>query len=150
MIIVGSDSPAFFTGAAVMRKYLPHIEFLPHCKMIIEDNRYYGLITPNCGTVNYDHVILDKMVCNPEIIFIVLTTLFEHGDIVNTFIETDNNPAWKFVQGVGFTNTGILRQHPQPLSIWSMTADEWQENNIRKHYIKQAEQQKPEHVSDLA
>lgn len=147
MQIVGSDSPLFFTAASVMRKYLPNIEFLPHCKIIVEENRYYGLVTPNHGTVMYDHVILDKMVCNPEIIFIVLTTLFSFGGIVNTFIDINNEPAQKFVRGIGFTNTGILRQKPQPLSIWSMTIEEWQENKIRKHYIKQ---QKPEHVSDLA
>lgn len=149
MITVGSESPLFFTAAAVMRKYLPNIEFLPHCKIIFEDNRYYGLITPNGSTVMYDHVILDKMVCNPEIIFIVLTTLFGFGTIVNTFIEKDNVDAQRFVGGIGFTNTGILQQEPKPLAIWSMTIEEWQENKIRKHYIKQAEQ-KPEHVSDLA
>lgn len=150
MIIVGSDSPSFFTAAAVMRKYLPHIEFLPHCQIIYDENRYYGLITKNGNTVNYDHVILDKMVCNPEIIFIVLTTLFSFGTVVNTFIEKDNVDAQRFVGGIGFINTGILRQEPKPLAIWSMTIQEWQENKIRKHYIKQAEQQKPEHVSDLA
>lgn len=144
MIIVGSDSPAFFKGAAIMRKYLPHVEFLPHCQMVIDDGRYYGLITPNGGTVNYDHVILDRTICNPEIIFIVMSTLFNFGPIVNAFIDIDNKAAWKFVQGIGFTNTGILRQNPKPLSIWSMTIDEWQENNIRKHFIKQT--QKPEHA----
>lgn len=142
MILVGSDSPLFFTGAAVMRKYLPHIEFMPHCKMIIDENRYYGLITKDGQTVMYDHVILDKMVCNPEFIFTVITALFSFGNVVNTFIDIDNKPAWKFVQGIGFTNTGILRQEPKPLSIWSMTIDEWQENKIRKHFIQQT--QKPE------
>lgn len=149
MIIIGSDSPKFFEAAAIMRKYLPHIEFLPQCQIIVDDGRYYGLITKNGDTVNYDHVILDKMVCNPEIIFIVMTTLFSFGRIVNTFIDIDNKPAWKFVQGIGFINTGILRQTPKPLSIWSMTVEEWQENKIRKHFIKQTKQ-KPEHVSDLA
>lgn len=146
MQIVGSDSPLFFTAASVMRKYLPNIEFLPHCKIMFDENRYYGLITPNGGTVNYDHVILDRMVCNPEIIFIVLTTAFSFGTIINTFIDVDNTKAQRFVRGIGFTNTGYLRQEPKPLAIWSMTIDEWQENNIRKHVIKQ----KPEHVSDLA
>lgn len=144
MILVGSDAPAFFTGAAVMRKYLPHVEFLPHCKMIIDDNRYYGLITPNGGTINYDHVILDKTVCNPEFIFIVLTTLFEMGSVVNTFIDVNNKPAWKFVRGIGFTNTGILREQPMDLAIWSMNRQEWATNTLRQHYIKQT--QKPGHV----
>ena len=145
MQIVGSESPLFFTAAAVMRKHLPHIEFLPECKIVFDEGRYYGLITPNGRTVNYDHVILDKWVANPEIIFLIITTLFSFGDIVNTFIEVDNKIAQRFVCGVGFINTGTLRQEPKPLAIWSMTASEWQENNIRKHYIKQT-QQKPEHA----
>jgi hypothetical protein len=142
MQIVGTDNPLFFKAAAVMREYLPHIEFLPHCKIVFDDGRYYGLITPNGNTVNYDHVILDKMVCNPEIIFIIITTIFKFGSIVNTFIDKDNVNAQRFVRGIGFTNTGYLRQEPQPLAIWSMTIDEWQENKIRKHFIEQT--QKPE------
>lgn len=136
MQIVGSESPLFFTAAAVMRKYLPHIEFLPECKIIFDEGRYYGLITTNGRTVNYDHVILDKFVANPEIVFIIISTLFRFGDIVNTFIDVDNKVAQRFVRGVGFINTGTLRQDPKPLAIWSMTVEEWQENNIRKHYIE--------------
>lgn len=136
MQIVGSDSPLFFKAASVMRKYLPHIEFLPSCHIVFDENRYYGLITVNGSTVIYDHVILDKFVCNPEIIFIIITTLFSYGNIVNTFIDVDNKDAQRFVSGIGFTNTGILRQEPKPLAIWSMTVQEWQENKIRKHYIK--------------
>lgn len=136
MQIVGSDSPLFFKAAAVMRKYLPHIEFLPSCHIVFDENRYYGLITVNGGTVIYDHVILDRFVCNPEIIFIIITTLFSYGNIVNTFIDVDNKDAQRFVSGIGFTNTGILRQEPKPLAIWSMTVQEWLENKIRKHYIK--------------
>ncbi len=142
MQIVGSESPLFFTAAAEMRKHLPNIEFLPSCKIVFDEGRYYGLITKNGGAVIYDHVILDKMVCNPEIIFMIITTLFSFGNIVNTFIDKDNVNAQRFVCGIGFTNTGVLRQEPKPLAIWSMTVQEWQENNIRKHFIKQT--QKPE------
>ena len=142
MQIIGSDSPLFFKAAAVMRKYLPHIYFMPSCRIIYDENRYYGLITVNGSTVNYDHVILDRTVCNPEMIFIVMTTLFSFGNIVNTFIDPNNKPAWKFVQGIGFVNTGILRQEPQSLAIWSMTVTEWAANTLRQHFIKQT--QKPE------
>ena len=136
MQIVGSDSPLFFKAAAVMREYLPGIDFMPRCKIMFDEGRYYGLITPYGDTVNYDHVILDRFVCNPEIIFLVISTLFTFGDIVNTFIDEDNAQAQRFVRGVGFTNTGTLRQKPKPLAIWSMTIDEWLENKIRKHFTE--------------
>lgn len=136
MILVGTETPEFFQAASIMRKYLPHIEFRPDCKIIADRDRYYGLITVNGGTVNYDHVILDKFVCNPEFIFTVITTLFSMGVIVNTYIEEDNVPAQRFVKGVGFINTGTLRQLPKPLAIWSMTADEWENNRIRRHFIE--------------
>ena len=141
MNIVGSDSPKFFECAAIMRKYLPYIDFMPHCKIIYADNRYYGLITVDGDTVMYDHIILDKMVANPEVIFTVLTTLFSMGNIVNTFIDTDNAQAQRFVSGIGFINTGILRQKPKALAIWSMTADEWQNNRILRHFIKTTDKQ---------
>lgn len=146
MQIVGSDSPSFYQAAAVMRKYLPYIEFRSDCKIIYVIDRYYGLITKNGQNVIYDHVILDKMVCNPEIIFIVMSTLFQFGTVVNTFIDVDNKVSQRFVQGVGFKHTGILRGQPKDLAIWSMTAAEWATNKIRLHYIKQ----KPENTSDLA
>lgn len=148
MQIIGSESPLFFTAAAVMREYLPHIDFRADCKIIFEENRYYGLITKNGESVLYDHVILDRMVCNPEIIFIVITTLFSFGSIVNTFIDVNNAQAQRFVQGVGFKHTGVLRGQPMDLAIWSMTAAEWATNKIRLHFIKQT--QKPENTSDLA
>lgn len=145
MQIVGSESPLFFKAAAVMREHLPNIEFMPDCKIMFDDGRYYGLITKNGSTVLYDHVILDKFVCNPEIIFMVMTTLFSFGNIVNTFIDINNEPAQRFVRGVGFINTGALRQEPKTLAIWSMTINEWQTNTIRQHFIEQQKQtQKPE------
>ncbi|MBQ1996897.1 MAG: GNAT family N-acetyltransferase [Alphaproteobacteria bacterium] len=137
MILVGSDAPAFFQAASIMRKYLPHIVFDPQCQIIYEDDRYYGLITVHGDTINYDHVILDKFVCNPEIIFIVMSTLFSMGSIVNTYIEEDNAQAQRFVKGVGFINTGTLRQTPKSLAIWSMTKDEWKNNRIKLHFEKQ-------------
>ena len=141
MIITGSDKPKFFECAAVMRKYLPHIEFMPDCMIINDSDRYYGLVTVHGRTVNYDHVILDKTVCNPEFIVTVISTLFSFGNIVNTYIETDNTKAQRFVEGVGFIKTGILRQDPKELAIWSMTLDEWENNRIRRHFI---EKQTPE------
>lgn len=136
MQIVGSESPLFFKAAAVMREYLPHIEFMPSCKIVFDEGRYYGLITKNGDTVMYDHVILDKMVCNPEIIFMIIETIFSFGSIANVFIDEDNGPAQYFVRGVGFMQTGTLRQKPKSLSIFSMTADEWQNNRIRKHFMQ--------------
>lgn len=150
MQIVGSDSPLFYEAAAIMRKYLPHIEFLPHCKIVFDENRYYGLITSNGGTVLYDHVILDKFVCNPEIIFIIITTLFSYGNIVNTFIEIDNKAAQRFVKGVGFINTGTLRQNPKELAIWSMTLEEWKNNRIRRHFIEKQSQKPENNTHDIA
>ena len=134
--MISSDKPKFFECAAIMRSYLPHIEFLPGCKIICDDNRYYGLITVSDGTVMYDHVIIDKTVCNPEFIFIVLSTLFSMGHILNTFIEVDNDKSQRFVKGLGFINTGTLRQDPKTLTIWSMTADEWKNNRIARHFIE--------------
>lgn len=141
MNIIGSDKPKFFECAAIMRKYLPFIEFRSDCQIIYDDNRYYGLITNNGGALVYDHVILDKTVCNPEFIFKVIETLFSRGYIVNSFIDTDNTPAQRFVKGVGFINTGTLRQLPKTLAIWSMTIDEWQNNRIRRHFIKTTDKQ---------
>lgn len=140
MKIVGTENPAFFECAAIMRKYLPHIDFMPRCKIIYDDNRYYGLITSDGDTVMYDHIILDKTVCNPEFIFTVLTTLFSFGVIINSFIEIDNTKAQRFVKGVGFTNTGIIRQSPKPLAIWSMTLVEWENNRIRRHFLEKQSQ----------
>ena len=140
MIIIGSDKPQFFECAAVMRKYLPHIEFMPACKIIYDEGRYYGLITVSGETVMYDHVILDKTVCNPEFIFMVLTTLFSMGVIVNAFIETDNAPSQRFVKGIGFVNTGFLPQVPKTLAIWSMSVDGWKNNPLRRHFIEKQQQ----------
>lgn len=140
MKIVGSDKPEFFECAAIMRKYLPHINFMPHCKIIYDDNRYYGLITYDSDTVMYDHIILDKTVCNPEFIFMVITTLFQFGVIINSFIEIDNTKAQRFVKGVGFINTGTIRQSPKPLAIWSMTLVEWENNRIRRHFLEKQTQ----------
>jgi hypothetical protein len=75
-----------------------------------------------------------------------MTTLFSFGSVVNTFIDVNNKQSERFVQGVGFKHTGILRGQPKDLAIWSMTAAEWATNKIRLHYIKQ----KPENTSDLA
>lgn len=136
MRIIDSSKPEFYVCASVIRKYLEHVVIAPDCKIIYDENRYYGLITVSGGTVMYDHIILDKMVCNPEFIWVVLTTLFSMGGIINTFIDVDNTQAQRFVKGVGFINTGILRQFPKPLAIWSMTVGEWENNRIRRHFTQ--------------
>lgn len=133
--LLGSDKPAFYRAAAVVRKYLPNVIIAPTCKIIESPGRYYGLITPDGCTVIYDHIIMDRMVCNPEFIFNVLTTLFTFGEIVNAFVETDNVESKRFLTGIGFINTGFLRQD-QILEIFSMTAHEWQNNRIRRHFIE--------------
>lgn len=136
MRIIDSSKPEFYVCASVIRKYLAHVVIAPECKIIYDENRYYGLITVSGGTVIYDHIILDKMVCNPEFIWTVITTLFSMGGIINTFIDVDNTQAQRFVKGVGFTNTGTLRQFPKPLAIWSMTVGEWENNRIRRHFTQ--------------
>lgn len=146
MRIIDSSKPEFYICASIIRKYLPHVVIEPECKIIYDKNRYYGLVTVSGGTVMYDHIIQDKTVCNPEFIFTVITTLFSMGDIVNTFIEIDNAQAQRFVKGVGFINTGYLRQAPKPLAIWSMTVGEWQNNRIRRHFIEKQPSEDGDHT----
>lgn len=135
MRIIGSDKPDFYRAAAVIREYLPDVLIMPECKIIVDDNRYYGLVTPNGGTVIYDHVIRDRTVCNPEFIFTVISSLFTFAPIINAFVEQDNVASKRVLEGVGFIKTGILRQE-QSVDIYSMTAQEWQNNRIMRHFTK--------------
>ena len=85
---------------------------------------------------DYTHVIIDKMCCNPEFIFMVLTYIFSVANICNCFIAQDNGASMRFTSHLGFIHTGVLRQFPKPLVIYSMTVNEWMNNRIRQHVIK--------------
>lgn len=137
--LLDSSKPAFYRAAGVIREYLPDVIIAPTCKIIESPGRYYGLITPDGCTVIYDHVIIDKFVCNPEFIFKVLTTVFQFGDIMNTFVERDNTASRRFLDGLGFVHTGFLRQDTI-LEIYSMTAQEWENNRVRRHFIEKQTQ----------
>ena len=134
MRVIESDLPYFYECAAVIKKHLPYCEITKKHKIIVEDNRYYGLLKIQGKNAVYDHIILDKTVCNPEFIFKVLTFIFSEADICNVFVVWDNIPSQKFTNGLGFTQTGILRQIPDALFMYSMTIQEWQKNKIRRHF----------------
>ncbi len=136
MRIVGSDKPEFFIAAAKIREYLPHVIMGPDCKIIYDSDRYYGIITPDGGNIIYDHVVLDPMFVNPQNVFMVLTTIFSFGTILNTFVEKGNGRAMRLLSGLGFINTGTLRQVDGDLEIYSMRADEWINNRIRQHFME--------------
>ena len=136
MKIIESDKPEFYSAAAIIKENLPHAEITPGHKIICDDGRYYGLLYVIDGVATYDHVIIDKMCCNPEFIFMVLTYIFSVANICNCFIAQDNGPSIYFTSHLGFIHTGVLRQFPKPLAIYSMTVNEWMNNRIRQHVIK--------------
>lgn len=136
MQIVGSDNPEFYKAAAVIREHLPLVAFDDGCKIMFDAGRYYAAInTDGCGNLTYDHVCLDATWMTPTHVFMSLTTAFNLGSIINAFVAPSNARSKRFLKGVGFTNTGTLRQVNGCWEIWSMTAQEWQENRIRKHFI---------------
>ena len=139
MRIIGSDKADFYRAAAVIREHLPDVEIAPHCKILVDDNRYYGLITPTGKTVIYDHVIIDRTMCNPEFIYTALTTIFTFAPIINAFVEQTNVASKRFLDGIGFIKTGILRQG-EDLDIYSMTVQEWENNRIRRHFLEKQTQ----------
>ena len=136
MKIIESDKPEFYSAAAIIKENLPHAEITPNHKIICDDGRYYGLLYVIDGVATYDHVIIDKMCCNPEFIFMVLTYIFSVANICNCFIAQDNGASMRFTSHLGFIHTGVLRQFPKPLVIYSMTVNEWMNNRIRQHVIK--------------
>ena len=141
MQIIGSDKPAFYNAAAVVRKYLPLVQITEDCQIIYEKNRYYGVVNTDGENLNYDHVCLDPWYMTPQHIFMVLTTLFGMGTVINAFVDPDNMRSKRFLMGVGFINTGILRQADGNWEIYSMTVKEWQNNRIRRHFLQQKQAQ---------
>jgi len=141
MQIVGSDSPSFYRAAAVIREHLPLVAFNDGCKIIFDENRYYSVINiDNIGNVVYDHVCLDPWYMTPSHIFMVLTTVFSMGAVINAFVDPANIRSKKFLIGVGFTKTGILRQVNGNWEIYSMTRAEWYGNRVRRHFIQKQTQ----------
>ena len=141
MQIIGSDKPAFYNAAAVVRRYLPLVQIADDCQIIYEKNRYYGIVNIDGENINYDHVCLDPWYMTPQHIFMVLTTLFSMGTVINAFVDPDNVRSKRFLNGVGFINTGILRQADGNWEIYSMTVQEWQNNRIRRHFLQQKQTQ---------
>lgn len=139
MKVIESSAPEFYTAAAIIKQYLPRVEITPRHQIICDEGRYYGLLYVVDNVATYDHVVVDKMCCNPEFIFIVLTYIFSVADICNVFIKKTNGPSIYFASGLGFINTGELRQTPETLMIYSMTRAEWMNNRIRRHFIKRHE-----------
>lgn len=146
MHIVGSNEPAFYIAAAEIKKHLPHVEVAPSCHIIYAPGRYYGIITPDAGNVIYDHVVLDPWFVVPENVFMVLTTVFTFGDIINAFVENNNGRAMRLLSGLGFINTGTLRQVGGTLEIYSMRRDEWLNNRIRLHFCKTQSQKQTQNT----
>ena len=136
MQIVGTDSPAFYRAASVIREYLPLVVFEANAKIIYDEDNYYAVINNDgCGNLTYDHVCLNPVWMTPTHIFMALTTAFSLGSIINAFVSPENTRSARFLKGVGFIKTGTLRQVCGDWDIYSMTADEWQNNRIRRHFI---------------
>lgn len=111
--------------AQVIEKSLPHL-IISTDKLILTDHkRYWGLLEVNGKTAIFDHVIKDRTACNPEFIAQVLNYIFQKASICNVFIEVENAPSVRFTEGLGFVFTGILRQEPSYLYIYSMTDEEY-------------------------
>lgn len=140
MQIVGSDKPEFYQAASVIKAHLPLVVVSPECQIIYDENRYYGIITPDGDNLCYDHVCLDPWYMTPQHIFMVLTTVFSIGTVLNAFVAPENSRSKRFLNGVGFTNTGTLRQADGNWEIYSMTSAEWQNNRIRRHFLQKQSQ----------
>lgn len=141
MHIVGSDAPEFYQCAAIIREHLPLVSFGDGARIIFDKNNYYAVINNDGnGNLIYDHVCLNPVWMVPTHIFMALTTAFTLGSVINAFVAPENTRSKKFLQGVGFINTGTLRQANGNWEIWSMTASEWQNNRIRRHFINMQKQ----------
>ena len=134
MQIVGNDSPMFYKAAAVLREHLPFVAFNDGCKIMFDAGRYYAVLnTDGNGNLTYDHVCLDATWMTPTHVFMSLETAFGLGSVINAFVAPSNARSKRFLNGVGFINTGTLRQVDGCWEIWSMTGQEWQNNRIRRH-----------------
>lgn len=141
MQIVSSDSAEFYRCAAVIREYLPLAAFGDGARIIFDKNNYYAVINNDGnGNLTYDHVCLNPVWMTPTHIFMALTTAFTLGNVINAFVAPSNTRSKKFLSGVGFINTGTLRQANGDWEIYSMTASEWENNRIRRHFINMQKQ----------
>lgn len=111
--------------AQVIEKTLPHLIISTNKQILTDHKRYWALLEINDSTAIMDHIIKDRTCCNPEFISQVLNYVFQKASICNVFIEVENIPSVRFTEGLGFVFTGILRQDPSYLYIYSMTADEY-------------------------
>jgi len=141
MQIVGNDNPVFYTAAAVIREHLPLVVFGDGCKIMFDAGRYYAALnTDGNGNITYDHVCLDATWMTPTHVFMALTTAFSLGSVINAFVAPSNARSKRFLKGVGFVNTGTLRQANGNWEIYSMTLQEWENNRIRRHFINMQKQ----------
>lgn len=136
MLKMTKNMVEFYEKAAIIKKHLPAVVITNEHKIIYEEGRYYGLLLVDNGVGIYDHVILDSSVSNPEFIFKVLTYIFSHCEICNSFINTKNMRARRYTQGLGFDFMGYLPYVDKTCAIYSMSIQKWLDNPIRKHYLK--------------
>lgn len=141
MQIIGNNDPAFSECAKVIRKHLPLVAITSKCKIIYDAGRYYGVVNIDGLNMCYDHVCFDPWYMTPQHIFMVLTTVFSMGQVINAFVAPSNIRSKRFLKGVGFIKTGILRQANGNWEIYSMTVAEWQNNRIRRHFLQQKQTQ---------
>lgn len=115
----------FGENAKIIKKEMPTLQITPNKTILTDYKRYWALLEIDNGTAIFDHVIKDRTCCNPEFISHILDYVFQRASICNTFIEINNKASIKFTGGLGFLFTGILRQNPIYLAIYSMTSDEF-------------------------
>ena len=116
----------FDENGKIIKENLPSLQITPYKQILTDHKRYWGLLeVRDDGTAIFDHIIKDRTCCNPEFISQVLNYIFHKASICNVFIKIDNKQSMRFTEGLGFLFTGILRQNPYYLSIYSMTADEF-------------------------
>ena len=65
-----------------------------------------------------------------------LTYINSVANICNCFNAQHNVASMRLKSHLGFIHTGVLRQFPKSLAIYSMTVNEWMNNRIRQHVIK--------------
>ena len=141
MQIVGNDSPEFYKSAAIIRQYLPFAVFNNGSKVMFDKGRYYALLNiDDAGNLTYDHVCSDATWMTPMHVFMSLETAFGFGGVINAFVAPSNARSIRFLNGVGFIKTGTLRQMGGNWDIFSMTAQEWKNNRIRRHIIEKQTQ----------
>lgn len=136
MLRLISDRVEFYEKAAIIQKHLPEVIITNEHKIICDDGRYYGMLAVNDEVGIYDHVILDSTVSNPEFIFKVFSYIFSQCVICNSFIDTKNMRARRYVQGLGFDFMGYLPYKDKICAIYSMSIQKWLDNPLRNHYLK--------------